>query len=133
MQPGGGVPAPDQLHPPVVVHARAGLRVAEVEAQLQRPEQLPARDAARAAHAAGEDRDLEGDDGAGGEAAEGGGVEVEAGGGGGGGLRRGGGADEGEEGGLGGEVLDLELGVAWGGGGVDAGAGGAGGGGECEG
>lgn len=108
---------PGQLHPPIMVHGRLGLSSspADVDGHLDGAQQLPAGDAASAAHAAGEDGDLESEEGLGGEATEGGGVEVEAGGGGGGVRRRGGGwvgGGERDEGGLGREAGELELGVA---------------------
>lgn len=101
---------PPQLHPPVLKNRRPRLRPVQPHADVDFPQQLPARDPARAAHAAGVHRHAEGHLFAG-EAAEGGGVEVELGGGG-GGVRRGcvghGGGADGEEGGLGRKVLQLD-------------------------
>lgn len=89
MQPGRGRVGPAggasaELHPPVVINRAPRLSIAQINTDLNGAQQFPAGDPTRAAHAASEDREFDGDGGFGGDAAEGVGVEVECGGGSGG-------------------------------------------------
>lgn len=70
---------PTEIHPSVLVHRRSGLSPTHVNAQPNRAEQLPARDAAGPAHPADKDGDLENNDRLGGEPTECGGIQMEAG------------------------------------------------------
>lgn len=108
-----------QLHPAGLEHAGPALGALQVDADVDPSQQLPAADAARAAHAARVNRHTE-RDGLAGESAEGGGIEVKTRGGGGGVRRRvaGRGAER-EEGILGREVLDPDLAEARSGGWMD--------------
>lgn len=108
-----------QLHPAGLEHAGPGIGALQVDDDVDPSQQLPAADAASAAHAARVDGHAD-RDGLAGESAECGGVEVKTGGRGGGGRRRvaGRGAER-EDGCLGREVLDPELAEARGGGWVD--------------